>query len=158
MLTGPVTAISRGRGRLGADFTYAAVRATALGVATAAFMATGATALTMLVGALCAAQVVAALGFLVAAHRWLWGSWRGLLAPVLGPSAASWALAAVLRIGLLNSLPLAGDRGAALWTLAAAGLLWLPLAAALLGAWLLQPGEAQALAGRVLRPLNWRTA
>ena len=158
MLTGPVTAVSRGRGRLAADFIYAAVRASALAAATLAFVASGATALTTLVGALCVAQGVAALGFLAGAHRRLCGSWRGLLSPVLGPSLAACALAAVLHVALLNTAPAASDRGSALWTLMAATALWLPLAAALLGAWLLHPGEAQGLARRVLQPLNWKRA
>jgi O-antigen/teichoic acid export membrane protein len=158
MLTGPATAVSRGRGRLGSDFVYAALRAGALATAVLAFMGTGSSDLGLLVAALCVAQVAAAMAFLVGAHRRLCGDWSGLLPTVVGPSLAAYALAAALQETVAQTLPAASDRAGAAGLLCGVALMWMPLAAALLGACLLQRGEKQALAGRLLRPLNWRRA
>ena len=170
MLTGPVTAISRGRGRLGADFSYAALRTVALLLAVTACVAGGSTDLPTLVSALALAQATAALGFLAAAHWRQCGEWRRLLATVLGPSAAAqglawglaWALlktpAWVSGAALSGALPGSTDRLPALLTLGGALLLWLPLAALLLGVCLLQRHEGAALSRRFLKPLNWRRA
>jgi O-antigen/teichoic acid export membrane protein len=156
MLTGPVTAVSRGRGRLGSDFSYAAVRFAALGLAAGAFLASGSSALIGLVAALCGAQMAAASGFLAVAHRRLCGHWRGLASGVFAPSLGVYALAGALHLALTQAGPAPTDRAGALWAVAGAGLLWLPLSAALLAALLLPAGEAQRLVQRALQPLNWK--
>jgi hypothetical protein len=156
MLTGPVTAVSRGRGRLHADLSYAAVRALALAAATGTYVACGSAGLPLLVGALCAAQFSAAAAFLAVAHRRLCGGWRGLLSTVAGPSVSAYALAALLSLVLGQVGPVSADRLGALVLLLTAGVLWLPLAAALLGAWLLHPVELQWLARRGVPPWQWK--
>lgn len=156
MLTGPVTAISRGRGRLHADLSYAAVRALALAAATGTYLACGTAGLPPLVGALCAGQFSAAAAFLAVAHRRLCGGWRGLLSAVAGPSVAAYALAALLNLALGQVGPASTDRLSALVLLLTAGVLWLPLAAAMLGIWLLRPMELQRLARRGVPPWQWK--
>lgn len=158
MLTGPVTAVSRGRGQLGADFAYSALRTLALALAVLACLGASATALPTLVPALAVAQAAAALGFLLVAHRRLCGEWHGLFATVLLPSLAAQALAWALAAAVAAMAVPAADRLQALATLCAALALWLPLAAVLLGACLLKPDERVSLARRVLKPLNWRRA
>lgn len=156
MLTGPATAVSRGRGRLAADLSYAAVRALALGAAAGTYVACGTSGLPVLVGALCTAQAGAAVGFLACAHRRLCGRWRGLLSAVGGPSLSAYALAALLDLGLGQVGPVPTDRLGALGLLLTAGALWLPLATAVLGAWLLRPVEWQRLARRGFQPWEWK--
>jgi O-antigen/teichoic acid export membrane protein len=166
MLTGPATAVSRGRGRLGADFSYAALRTLALVLAVAACVFTASTGLHTLVPALAQAQAVAALGFLAAAHWRLCGEWRTLLSTVLLPSAAAQALAWGLAWALTGAISgkaasvafTTADRLPAIASLCGALALWLPLAALLLGACLLQPHERAALLRRFLKPLNWSRA
>jgi O-antigen/teichoic acid export membrane protein len=164
MLTGPANAVRRGCGRLDADFFYHGMRATALAAAaTWWWWASQAGGLSALATALALAQATAAAIFLALAHRRLRGSWEGLASLVLLPTLAAHALAASLwlalrGVGLANTPT---NRIEALWTLALPTLLWLPAAAALLGALLLSPAERQSVKSRlrrVLRPAPWRTA
>jgi O-antigen/teichoic acid export membrane protein len=160
MLTGPANAISRGRGRLGADFSYHGLRAAALAVAVAGAWHAGRHDLPALVGAMAMAQVAAALGFLVVAHWRLCGEGRTLARGLGLPTLAAYALAWALALGVQAVLPLPANahRLQALGALLAATAVWLPLAALLLGRLLLSPGEIRSLVLRLPRPLSWRTA
>jgi len=165
MLTGPANAVRRGCGRLDADFLYHGMRATALAAAAAWWWLQPAASLPALAAALAGAQALAAVTFLALAHHRLCGGWHGLPSLVLLPTLAAHALAATLAV-VLNEfhLGLASSttgRIEALWALALPTLLWLPTAAALLGALLLTPAERRSLKTRlqrVLRPALWRTA
>jgi O-antigen/teichoic acid export membrane protein len=157
MLTGPVTAVSRGRGRLGADFTYAATRTLALALAVLGCVVQGATALPALVSALSAAQIVAALGFLAVAHRHLCGESRVLFARVLLPSLAAQALAWALAAACgATALPSGADRLQALWLVGGGLALWLPTAALSLALCLLDRDEFAMVGRRLVKPLIWK--
>jgi O-antigen/teichoic acid export membrane protein len=160
MLTGPVNAISRGRGRLGADFSYHGLRAGALAIAVAVAWQAGRQDLPTLVAAMALAQVAAASGFLLAAHWRLCGEARSLATNVGLPTVAAYALASAMAWGLQVALPLPADanRLQALGVLMAAAAAWLPLAAWMLGRLLLSPAEVLSLARRLPRALSWRTA
>ena len=158
MLTGPVNAVSRGRGQLGPDFIYLALRAAALAAAVLPLMTGGATDLPTLVRHLAGAQSLAAICFLAFAHRRLCGRWAGLWAPVLAPTLAACGLAVLLHLLVVPLLPAAAGRAQALWLLAGAAALWLPLVAAMLAAWLLSRAEIHTLTRRLLRPLSRRRA
>lgn len=163
MLTGPANAVRRGCGRLDADFLYHGMRATALAAAAAWWWQSSAAGLPALATALAVGQALAATLFLALAHHRLCGGWQGLPSGVLWPTLAAHALAATLALAQ-QQLGLAGNPGnrlEALWTLALPALLWLPAAAALLGALLLSPAERQSVKSRLqrlLRPVLWRTA
>jgi O-antigen/teichoic acid export membrane protein len=156
MLTGPVNAMSRGRGSLRADFSYHGLRAVALAAALAVWWLGPVRSLPALVLALVAAQVLAAVAYLIYAHRRLCGAWTGLASRVLAPTLAAYALAGVLHAVLLPSA--AGGRTDAISALALPLLLWLPSAAMLLAPQLLSGVERRALLQRLLRRRLWRTA
>lgn len=164
MLTGPANAVRRGCGRLDADFLYHGMRASALAAAAAWWWwQSPAAGLPALAAALALGQALAATLFLALAHHRLCGGWQGLASSVLWPTLAAHALAATLALAQ-QQLGLAGhpaNRLEALWTLTLPALLWVPAAAALLGALLLSPAErrsVQTKLQRVLRPVFWRTA
>jgi len=156
MLTGPVNAVSRGRGSLRADFSYQGLRVVALAAALAIWWLGPARSLPVLVLAMVGAQVLAAVVYLAFAHRRLCGAWAGLASRVLVPTLAAHVLAGALH-AVLSPVP-AGGRTDALGALALPALLWLPAAAALLAPLLLSGAERQALVQRLLRPRLWRTA
>ena len=153
MLTGPVNAVSRGRGSLRADFSYHGLRAVALAAALAVWWLGPVRSLPALVLALVAAQVLAAVavsgstrtdGCAVPGRawprgcsrpRWLPTHWRGLLHAVLLPSPA-------------------GGRADAIVGAGTAALLWLPSAAALLAPLLLSGVERHALAAAPAAPVD----
>jgi O-antigen/teichoic acid export membrane protein len=156
LLTGPVNAVSRGRGSLRADFGYHGLRVVALAAALAIWWLGPARSLPALVLAMVGAQVLAATACLAFAHRRLCGAWAGLASRVLVPTLAAHALAGALH-AVLSPVP-AGGRAAAMGALALPALLWLPAVAALLAPMLLSGAERQALVQRLLRPRFWRTA
>jgi O-antigen/teichoic acid export membrane protein len=156
MLTGPVNAVSRGRGSLRADFSYHGLRVIALAAALAIWWLGPARSLPALVLAMVGAQVLAAVAYLAYAHRRLCGAWTGLASRVLVPTLAAHALAGALYAVLLPAP--AGGRADAIAALALPALLWLPAAAALLAPLLLSGAERQALVRRLLHPRLWRTA
>ena len=156
MLTGPVNAVSRGRGRLGADFAYHGLRVATLALAGVFWWLHGVQDLPMLVLTLALAQGLAATAYLAVAHRRLCGGWSGLASAVWAPTLAAHALAGVLHW----LLPAGAGRGRidAMWALAAPALLWLPAASVLMAALLLSPAERHAAAQRLPRPWSWRNA
>lgn len=156
MLTGPVNAVSRGRGSLRADFSYHGLRAVALAAALTIWSLGPTRALPGLVGALVLAQILAALVYLMYAHRRLCGVWTGLASRVLAPTLAAYALAGALHAMLLPAPD--GGRAAALAGLALPLLLWLPSITALLAPMLLSSDEQRRLLQRLLRRRLWRTA
>jgi O-antigen/teichoic acid export membrane protein len=156
MLTGPVNAVSRGQGSLRADFSYHGLRAAALAAALAIWWLGPARTLPALVLALVGAQVLAAVAYLMFAHRRLCGAWTGLASRVLAPTLAAYVLAGALNAVLLP-VP-AGGRADAITALALPLLLWLPSAAGLLSTQLLSGVERRALLRRLLHSRLWRTA
>lgn len=156
MLTGPVNAVSRGRGSLQADFSYHGLRATALAAALAFWWVGPVRSLSTLVLAMVVGQALAATFYLAFAHRRLCGAWTGLASRVLAPTLAAHALAGALHALLPPSL--AGCRAEALWALALPALLWLPACGALLAPMLLSRAEQQAVARRLLRARTWSAA
>ena len=156
LLTGPVNAVSRGRGSLRADFGYLGLRSLSLAMALVIWWLVSAKTLHALVLGLVGAQALAAVAYLAFAHRRLCGAWAGLPSRVLMPTLTAYALG-----GALNSLcPSAavGGRADAIWALALPAALWLPAVAALLSPMLLSREDRLALARRVLRRPAWRTA
>jgi len=156
LLTGPVNAVSRGRGSLHADFSYHALRILALAVALGVWWLGPARSLSTLVLALVMAQVLAALTYLAYAHRRLCGVWTGLASRVLVPTLAAHALAGAWH-ALLAPAP-AGGRADAIAALALPLLLWCPSVTALLTPLLLSGEERRNLLQRLLSPRSWRTA
>jgi O-antigen/teichoic acid export membrane protein len=156
LLTGPVNAVSRGRGSLRADFSYHGLRIFALAAALAVWWMGPARTLPGLVLALVTAQGLAAVVYLAHAHRRLCGAWAGLASRVLAPTLAAYAAAGALHAVL--SPAAAGGRAQALAALVLPLLLWVPSVTALLAALLLSGDERRALRQRLLRPRNWRTA
>lgn len=157
MLTGPANAVSRGRGRMQADFAYHALRVAALAAAVGLWWTLGARALPSLMAALVLAQVSAALLFLTWAHRQLGGRWSDLATTVLAPTLAAHMLAGLLHAGTAAAaLPV--GRADALGVLLLPGVLWALLAPALLVTWLSTPEERRALARRLPRIRIWRNA
>lgn len=156
MLTGPVNAVSRGRGSLRADFSYHGLRIIALAAALAVWWLGPARSLPALLLAMVGAQALAAVAYLTYAHRRLCGAWTGLVSRVLLPTLAAHALAGALH-AVLSPVPV-GGRADAIAALALPALLWLPAAAALLAPLLLSGAERHALVQYLLRPRLWRTA
>lgn len=156
-LTAPVNAVSRGRGRLGADFLYHGLRLAALGGAVLWWWLVKPEGLVALAAALALAQGAAALIYLAQAHRRLCGRWQGLMPWVLAPTLAAHALGALLSAVLPTVAPDAG-RAAALAALVLPLLLWTVGAVLLLGSMLLSAAQQRALAQRVLRVLHLRSA
>lgn len=156
LLTGPVNAVSRGRGSLRADFSYHALRVVALAAALALWWLGPARSLQALVMAMAAGQGLAALTYLVYAHRRLCGAWSGLASRVLAPTLAAQALAGALH-ALLAPLPV-GGRAEAIATLVLPVLLWVPAATSVLAPLVLSGDERRALLQRLLHPRSWRTA
>ncbi|MDC8772984.1 oligosaccharide flippase family protein [Paucibacter sp. hw8] len=167
MLTGPATAVARGRGELGPDFRYHGLRLAALAVAIACCLfftdqpAPG-VQLMPLALALCLAQCAAALVFLAWAHRNLQGRWvdlaRQVLLPTLLAYALAYALAYMLEQLLSQGLAAQAQRLQLLLGLVMAFLLWTLAVLMLLSTLLLNATERRAMARRCLPKRLWRPA
>lgn len=163
LLTGPITAVSRGRGQLGTDFVYHGLRLAALALAllvASQLLAAGRWPLQALAQALVAAQLVAAALLLAGAHRRLCGSFAGLGRGLLAPTLLAYALAAGLAALLTQGwpLPTGTERLALLGWLLLPLLLWGLLAGPLLAALLLTRAERQRLIDRLPTPYRWSRA
>jgi O-antigen/teichoic acid export membrane protein len=166
MLTGPATAVARGRGELGPDFRYHGLRLAALAVAIACCLFSPPFAgqpapgvqLMPLAMALCLAQCAAALVFLAWAHRHLQGRWVDLARQVLLPTLLAYALAYMLEQLLSQGLAAQTQRLQLLLGLAMAFLLWTLAVLMLLSTLLLNATERRALARRCLPKRLWRPA
>jgi O-antigen/teichoic acid export membrane protein len=152
LLTGPATSVARGRGQLGPDFAYHAVRALTLAVALGLWSQAKDTGLFGFALAIAGSQSVAATVFFAWTHRQICGTWHGLGRPVAWPTLLAYGLA-LLAAWALPDLAGAG-RPKALLSLAGMALLWLPPTALVLGAWLLSPAEREPWLRRLRLPLN----
>lgn len=149
LLTGPATALARGRGRLDMDYLYHALRAVMLLLAIGWVLWQG-VQLQRLLMALCLSQGAAALLFLVLAQRQLLGLSGDLLRHCAMPSALAYGLAFLLTMPLdIANL----SRPQALSMVVAALAMWLPLACLLLASTLLKPSEVRQLLQRLRKRL-----
>jgi len=85
MLTGPASALFRGRGQLHAEYRYHGMRAAVLGLGVLAWATWGQGRLDALALAIAVAQTLAAWAYLVWAHRALTGSMQGLAGSLFVP-------------------------------------------------------------------------
>lgn len=153
MLTGPANAVSRGRGKLGADFTYHGLRIVALTVTVGLWYRFADASLPGLALAIAGAQCLAASSFLAWSHVRLNGAWSGLFSGVAAPTLAAYAVGLGLRA---LPIPVGDGRPTALLALAVLVALWVPLMVAVLAGLLMTAAERQAALHRLRNPLSWR--
>lgn len=166
MMTGPASALFRGRGVIRAEYAYHGLRVLVLGAGCAAWwMALGgqapAAALAGLAAAVAVAQTVSALIYLGAAHRLLTGSGAGfvrtLVLPMGGALALAFGLAALADGALASAMQAPGaGRADVLPVLLLAGAAWTGLFGALAWATLFDADERAALRARLAA--RWRRA
>jgi len=125
MLTGPATALTRGRGEIAPDFVYHGLRALTLGAAVTAWLTQGRPgALVGFVIALSLAQSLAAGVFIAWAHTRLRGALASLVQQAIVPTLLAYALA----LGCANWIPSDfATRLQALGVLAVATFVTIPL-------------------------------
>jgi O-antigen/teichoic acid export membrane protein len=150
MMTGPASALFRGRGVMRAEYAYHGLRAVVLALGVGVWW-WGAPShdLTGLALAVAAAQTLAAWLYLAVSHQVLTGAMRGVVAAMLLPMGGALALAEALAM-LLQPWTVAavqvpaGAREALVLPLLGAGLLWGVLFTALVWAVVLDgQGRAQ---------------
>jgi|GEM_PF-404540 len=134
MLTGPATALTRGRGKLGPDFVYHGLRALALGIGVGIWWGQGRPGeLAGFIITLSVAQSIAAAIFIGHAHWQVSATFRDLWARTVLPTALSYGVALALAQALSSPLD---TRAQALVELTIATTTWLALSGLILG-WLL---------------------
>lgn len=169
MMTGPASALFRGRGLIRTEFFYHGLRLGALALTVGLWWSAGQGHgdLTGLAGAIAAAQTLAALVYLAWGHRMLTGSAWDVVRALVLPMGVALGLAFGLRfiVGPASG----GARIDGLATLALAGVLWLGLFGTMVWSLMCDAAQRDALRGRVLRaagplamrmtlPKRWRRA
>ena len=149
ILTGPGSAIYRGRGNAGNEFVYHGLRTICLAAAIAVLAVSGMLALLPLAVAVGTAGCLAALAYLAWNHRGLTGSATGLAGGLLWPACAGYPAALLVHaaasaLGLWPADPQQG-RGQLFLPLLIAGTSYAAGAGATIYAFVLEPAERTAL-------------